>query len=137
MLDGSEIKFGINQDFINDAIAAFNLASSLYGTDGISIPFEINKVCYQYAPIEVIHIYIAMQMYIVAMKSIRNELFGTIDRATDKATVEAITFSVDSLDEEGKARYQESIASGENMIKVMKAKFGISDTEPISEETTK
>lgn len=134
LIDGSEIKFSINQDFINDAIAAFNLASSLYDTDGISIPFEINKVCYQYAPIEVIHIYIAMQMYIVAMKSIRNELFGTIDRATDKATVEAITFSVDSMDEEGKAGYQESIASGENMIKVMKAKFGISDTEPISEE---
>ena len=47
LIDGSEIKFSINQDFINDAIAAFNLASSLYGTDGISIPFEINKVCYQ------------------------------------------------------------------------------------------
>ena len=77
-----------------------------------------------------------MQMYIVAMKSIRNELFGTIDRATDKTTVEAITFSVDSMDEEGKIGYQKSIASGENMIKVMKAKFGISDTEPISEETT-
>lgn len=111
-------------------------ASNNHVTDGISIPFEINKVCYQYAPIEVIHIYIAMQMYIVAMKSIRNELFGTIDRATDKATVEAITFSIDSLDEEGKSGYQESIASGENMIKVLKEKFGISDTEPIAEEKT-
>ena len=125
--DGSSISFSITQDFINDASAAFNLASALYGTDGITVPFEINKTCYQYAPLDVIYIYIAMQIYIVACKSLRNELLGTIERATTKDAVNAITFATDSLDETGLAGYQASMASGQNMIDVMKQKFGITE----------
>lgn len=124
--DGSTILFGINQDFINDAMAAFNLASALYGTDGIAVPFEINKVCYQYAPIDVIYIYISMQIYIVAMKSLRNELLGTVDRTETKEAVEKISFNVDSLDAQGTEGYQDSMKAGENMVNVLKTKFGIS-----------
>lgn len=131
--DGSTIEFGINQDFINDAMAAFNLASALYGTDGITVPFEINKTCYQYQPIDVIYIYIAMQIYIVALKSLRNELIGTVDRKTTKDAVEAITFAVESLDETGVAGYKASMESGENMVKVLKGKFGITDKTATSE----
>jgi len=131
--DGSTIMFGINQDFINDAMAAFNLASALYGTDGITVPFEINKVCYQYAPIDVIYIYIAMQLYIVAMKSLRNELLGTVSRAEDKDVVKKIAFNIDSLDTEGAEGYQDSMKAGENMVNVLKAKFGINSL-PTSEE---
>lgn len=131
--DGSTIMFGINQDFINDAMAAFNLASALYGTEGITVPFEINKVCYQYAPIDVIYIYIAMQLYIVAMKSLRNELLGTVSRAEDKDVVKKIAFNIDSLDTEGAEGYQDSMKAGENMVNVLKAKFGINSL-PTSEE---
>lgn len=131
--DSSEIYFAINQDFINDAMAAFNLASALYGTDGITVPFEINKTCYQYQPIDVIYIYIAMQLYIVALKSLRNELIGTINRKTDKDEVMAITFAEKSLDETGLAGYKASMESGENMVKVLKGKFGIVDTTETSE----
>lgn len=132
--DGTTIHFSINQDFINDASAAFNLASALYGTEDITVPFEINKVCYQYAPLDVIYIYIAMQIYIVACKSLRNELLGTLNRAETKDAVEAITFATESLDETGLEGYQISMASGQKMIDVMKAKFGIVD--PVTEETT-
>ena len=74
-----------------------------------------------------IYIYIAMQIYIVACKSLRNELLGTIERATTKDAVNAITFVTDSLDETGLAGYQASMASGQNMIDVMKQKFGITE----------
>ena len=131
--DGSMIMFGINQDFINDAMAAFNLASALYGTDGITVPFEIDKVCYQYAPIDVIYIYIAMQLYIGAMKSLRNELLGTVSRAEDKDVVKKIAFNIASLDTEGAEGYQDSMKAGENMVNVLKAKFGINSL-PTSEE---
>lgn len=130
--DGSTISFAINQDFINDAMAAFNLASALYGTDGITVPFEINQVCYQYQPIDVIYIYIAMQIYIVALKSLRNELLGTVDRLTAIDAVEAVTFDQSSLDETGLAGYKASMESGENMVKVLKGKFGIVDTTETS-----
>lgn len=125
--DNTTINFPITQDFINDASAAFNLASALYGTEGITVPFEINKTCYQYTPLDVIYIYIAMQIYIVACKSLRNELLGTIDRATTKDAVEQIVFSTESLDAEGLEGYQTSMAAGQNMIDVLKAKFGITD----------
>lgn len=134
--DGSEIYFGINQDFINDAMAAFNLASALYDTENITVPFEINKVCYQYKPIDVIYIYISMQIYIVAMKSLRNELLGTIDRLETKEAVEAIEYKIESLDEEGLSGYQASMLSGQNMINVLKAKFKLADPEPSAEDTT-
>lgn len=135
--DGSTIGFSINQDFINDASAAFNLASALYGTDGITVPFEINKVCYQYSPLDVIYIYIAMQIYIVGCKSLRNELLTTVDRAATKDAVEAITFSTSSLDETGLEGYQASMAAGQNMIAVMKQKFGIEDVSgKVNNETT-
>jgi hypothetical protein len=135
--DGTTISFSITQDFINDASAAFNLASALYGTDGITVPFEINKTCYQYAPLDVIYIYIAMQIYIVACKSLRNELIGTVNRAVTKDAVEAITFSTESLDETGLEGYQASMAAGQNMIAVMKQKFGIEDVSgKVNNETT-
>lgn len=133
--DGSEIYFGINQDFINDAMAAFNLASALYDSDSITVPFEINKVCYQYKPIDVIYIYIAMQIYIVAMKSLRNELLGTVDRLDSKEAVEAVEYSTESLDAEGLEGYQTSMASGQNMITVLKKKFNLDDTSSTTEDT--
>lgn len=131
--DGSVVTFAITQDFINDASAAFNLASALYGTEGITVPFEINKTCYQYQPIDVIIIYIAMQIYIVAMKSLRNELIGTVDRATDKETVEAVKFDKVSLDEAGLAGYTASMTAGEAMVKAIKEKFGLADATETSE----
>lgn len=135
LADGSLISFSVNQDLINDASAAFNLASALYGTENITVPFEINKVCYQYSPLDVIYIYIAMQIYIVACKSLRNELLGTVERATTKDAVTQITFAKESLDETGLKGYEASMTSGENMITAVKQKFGLetgstsSDTE--------
>lgn len=133
--DGSTISFSITQDFINDASAAFNLASALYGTDGITVPFEINKVCYQYTPLDVIYIYIAMQIYIVACKSLRNELLATIERCETKEAAYAVGFELECLDATGLLGYQTSMASGQTMIDVLKAKFGIADTT-VTEETT-
>lgn len=137
--DGSTISFAITQDFINDASAAFNLASALYGTDGITVPFEINKVCYQYTPLDVIYIYIAMQIYIVACKSLRNELLGTIERCETKDAAYAVGFDIECLDATGLLGYQTSMASGQTMIDVLKAKFGITDatTETAETDTTK
>ena len=126
LTDGSLIAFSVNQDLINDASAAFNLASALYGTEGITVPFEINKVCYQYSPIDVIYIYMAMQIYIVACKSLRNELLGTVERAVTEEAVGSIIFAKESLDATGLEGYEASMASGENMITVMKQKFGLS-----------
>lgn len=136
LADKSLISFSVNQDLINDASAAFNLASALYGTEGITVPFEINKVCYQYSPLDVIYIYIAMQIYIVACKSLRNELLGTVDRAKTKKAINAITFEKDSLDETGLEGYEASMTSGENMIAAMKQKFGIDTVTADTAEVT-
>ena len=132
--DGIIVNISITQDFINTTNTAYLSASTLYGTEGVLIPFEIDNVCYSLSPTDVIIIYIEEQKFIIYNKSLKNELLSTIDRRETIEEVEAITYSVENLDELGLSLFNTSIENGNNTINAIVQKFGIETNTENSEE---
>ena len=123
--DKSIVNISITQDFINTTNTAYLSAMTLYGQEGVLIPFEIDNVCYSYSPIDVLLIYIAEQQFIVYNKSLKNELLATIDRKEIKEDVEFVTYSLDCLDEKALTDFQTSMANGSATIEAIINKYGI------------
>lgn len=125
LLDGTVLGISITQDFINTTNTAYLSAITLYGSENVLIPFEIENVCYSLSPLDVILIYIAEQKATVYNKSLKNELITTIERKETKEDVETISYNVSYLDDESLIAFETSILNGENTIKEIMDKYGI------------
>lgn len=81
--NGNSIQIpNIDNDILIVIGTAYNSAIALLesGSFETMIPFDISNVCNSYTPLDIIQIYVAIQTLVIYNRSLKNELFATIER---------------------------------------------------------
>lgn len=115
----------IDNDMLIAIGTAYNSAIALLesGSFETMIPFDISNVCNSYTPLNIIQIYVAIQTLVIYNRSLKNELFSTIERCDSIDAVNALTYNVESLDDTGLISFQNSINDGQNVINEIFSKY--------------
>lgn len=115
----------IDSDMLIAIGTAYNSAIALLesGAFETMIPFDISNVCNSYTPLDIIQIYVAIQTLVIYNRSLKNELFATIERCDSIDLVNSLKYDVESLDNIGLMSFQNSINDGQNVINEIFSKY--------------
>lgn len=115
----------IDNELLISIATAYNSAVVLLesGSKNTMIPFDISGVCDSYTPLDIINIYIAIQKLVIYNRSLKNELFATIERCKTIDEIQQIEYNSESLDAVSLLSFQNSIHDGENVINEILSKY--------------
>lgn len=126
LCDGSNIHIpNIDNELLISIGTAYNSAVILLesGSKNTMIPFDISGICNSYTPLDIINIYISIQKLVIYNRSLKNELFATIERCQIANDVQDIAYSIESLDSISLSSFKKSIYDGENVINEILSKY--------------
>ena len=124
--NGEVLHFSFTDHVQSNITTAYNTVSALVqmGEENVPIPFyDANDVCAEYLPVDIFNIYFGMGVLITESVTLAHQLQDEIEKMTDPAEVEKVTYDIACLDAEHKAEYDRLVQSALDIIDILKRRL--------------